>query len=134
MARPKDAPSERANTSTPVAVPISLCSTEFCTASTIPWTIMPTRVARMNIYAEEGGERRHANQREGEDRRRGPPVLVAAPNGDEDQRAGCAHHQCRAPVVDPVLDALEREGEHRRRDDEGHDADRDIDVEDPAPR
>ena len=32
---------------------MSLCSTEFCTASTITWTIMPMPVPSTNMYAEE---------------------------------------------------------------------------------
>ena len=41
MATPNEAPIERLNVSTPVAVPRSRCSTEFWTARTMTWMIMP---------------------------------------------------------------------------------------------
>ncbi len=61
-------------------------------------------------------------------------VLVAAPRGDEDQRADARGQQRRAEVVDRV--AVRRHVQVQAEHDDEHrdDADRHVHVEDPAPR
>ena len=52
-ATPKAPPIERMKLSVAVAVPRSRCSTEFCTASTMTWMIIPMPRPRMIMYEED---------------------------------------------------------------------------------
>src|SRR5215218_4774153 len=65
---------------------------------------------------------------------RPPGVLRPAPRDREREAPGAGREQGRAEDVDPVRDAAGRLLEHDGDHGEGDSADRDVHVEDPAPR
>ena len=86
------------------------------------------------LLDDERGEQCDAGGAEAEDLGRVPRVLAPAPRGDEQDAGQRAGEQRGAGDVDAHLRALERDVQ--RRDDQAQrgGADRQVDVEDPAPR
>ena len=64
---------------------------------------------------------------------RSPRIALAAPDEGEQQRADATDDQRGAEVVDRVLTTLEGHVQHGVDHDQRHDAQRHVDVEDPAP-
>ena len=69
-----------------------------------------------------------------DDERRVPVVARPAERGREDERAQRGREQRGADVVDGVLDPLALAGQRHGQDAERDEAERHVDVEDPAPR
>ncbi len=82
----------------------------------------------------EHGERDHGQRGQAEDLRRGPVVLVAAPGGDQHERGDADREQHGAEPVDAVLGAVARQVHPGGQDHQGQAAERQVDVERPAPR
>ena len=74
-----------------------------------------------------------ASTAEADDLGRGPRVLGAAPGGQQDERGRGHGEQHAAEVVDPVADPLGGQVQGGHDVDQGRPADRQVDVEDPAP-
>ena len=64
---------------------------------------------------------------------REPAIFLSRPVEVEEERRDAGHDQRRAQVVDGVLAADGRQLQGHRCDDEGGDANRQVDIEDPAP-
>ena len=92
------------------------------------------RLARSRLGQDEQREQHRRDHDEADDLRRAPVVGRAAEADRQDQRGEPAGEERRAEPVDPVPDALDRRVEDDADDHERDDPDRDIDVEDPAPR
>ncbi len=76
----------------------------------------------------------HTEDDETEDDPRTPSVGLTAPQGDEEKRTDGGDQDGRSRVVDGVGPPGQRQPQDGTGDDEGQDADGDVDVEDPAPR
>ena len=75
----------------------------------------------------------HGQQGEPDDLRRAPRVLRPAPGGQQDERGRGHGEQGPAQVVDLVADLLGRNAQGSEQVDQRRAAQRDVDVEDPAP-
>jgi hypothetical protein len=65
---------------------------------------------------------------------RTPTPRDAAETGKEDEEGGCTGKREGTEVVNRVAHAPQRPREYCARDEEGEDAERQIDIEDPSPR
>ena len=92
------------------------------------------RLRRTQFAPDEGGEQGDGADDHEPDRDLAPREPRAAPFGNEQQGAHPRHHEHGSEVVDRVIDASDRHLEHGGDDEEGGDAEREVDVEDPAPR
>ena len=93
------------------------------------------RIARHQLADQEADERHHGDQHHRDDRGRIEPVLALAPVQDELQTAEAGDHQSEAPPVDPPgFSQIRRVEQERAGHEEAEHADRQVDVEDPAPR
>ena len=84
---------------------------------------------------QEAGQRADRDDRHREDRRRVEPLLTLPSIQDELETPEAHDHQPQAPRVDPPALLLKRRVEQAGGgQEEADDADRQVDVEDPAPR
>ena len=95
------------------------------------------RQQRLVLHGPLDEQERHDHAEATDDvageRAAGAPAPVAALLGDEQQRDEAEGQRDRAPPVDAVVEAGVLQVQGARDDEEGGDADRHVDEEDPAP-
>ena len=92
------------------------------------------RLARAPLGEREEDEQDDTDDRESNDLRRSPRVCRAAEAREQDDGTEATGEERGAEIVDRVLQALRGRVERGSDDEKGDDADRHVDVEDPAPR
>ncbi len=91
------------------------------------------RLGGVQLAVDEGGERECGEHEQADDGRRTPRVHGAAPVQGEQQRHEARGERGGAPPVDAVLLAVLRLGHRNHQHGQREHADRQVDVEDPAP-
>ena len=99
-------------------------------------TKQPGREHRLGgapLRQHEGHDQDHREDAEADDLRRPPAVVVPAQGAGQDERGECARQEPGAHVIDRMVGLVLARGQRRRQHGERGDADRQVDVEDPAP-
>ena len=91
------------------------------------------RLGCATLLPDERAEQHDAGDAEAQDHRRSPGVLRAAPGREQDQGADAAAEQSRSEIVDAVTGLGRVQVELEDDDQDREHADREVDVEDPAP-